>query len=1146
MRYINRKIFNKYYNLTVITGVFMLWNPAIAATLNLSDRPLFLGTTVEPNIFLVIDDSGSMDWEVLKSKGALAAHGTDDNRGNLDFNPGNPTDRRELCVGYNRLAYNPAVNYTPWSGLDSAGKPYRNQSLAAARDNPFVTTGTLNLTSHYYFAWTDNGDNVYQNGECQIGNSDRIAVNTLPSSQQTNYANWYSYYRKREYVAKAAYGSVIVDAQSSRIGMMTLNRNNDVNMPVRSMNADFTSGNKRQLMDKLYNINSRGGTPLQNAMYRAGEYLFGRNTNWLEAGSTENFSDPRLPVDDGGICQQNFSIVMTDGYYNGNFDFSVGNTDTDGAGPWDGGDYADSSSDTLADIAMKYYEEDLNTSAPPGVPTSSVDMNADQHVVTYTVAFGVNGTLSCGPDDSVDNFGNTCPAPFPGWPNPNSNARRIDDLRHAAYNGRGLFLSAGSSQSLVQSINDAIGNIISRTSSSAGVAFNSTSIQTGSILFQGRYRTTDWSGDLRYLPVNNNGGVGTVVISTAAVLDSTLPNDRSIITVNSTTGLGVPFRWDSIDASQQTALGNEDALDYLRGERGCETGSAAACLSGNKNLRNRSTALGDIIHSGAAYVAAPDKFYDFDDYAAFFNSNESRQPMVYVGANDGMLHGFDADATSGTAGEELIAFVPGTLYDKLSDISDTSYIHQYYVDGSPIIGDAHYAGAWHTVLVNGLRGGGQGIFALDVTDPSAFTEANASDLLLWEFTDSDDADLGYTFSEPAIVKMANGRFAAVFGNGYNSTIDDGAIGTGEAVLYVVDLESGSLLAKISTTGVGSPADPNGLATPTVVDVDGDFITDYAYAGDLHGNIWRFDFTSSNPLQWKISFTSSPLFTAQSPEGDRQQITSQPVLSVRPGNDGYMLYFGTGKYLESADNATNNQPTQTFYAIWDKWSKDSTTTYSSFTRSDLLQQTIIEERTINGTEARITSDNPIDWLVHQGWYMDLVNTSTNKNLGEKQVTSAVLRNGRIFFTTLIPSTAACESGGTGWLMVLDATNGSRLNNSPFDVNGDGKFDQDDNVPPPGGGATDNIAVSGARSNSGIISGPSLIESKSGGSDFIAVSNSSGLVGLGSLFNSGDNTPSGGGGVPPTGGPNGSDDNSNGAFAEVDRGIPFGRILWQQLK
>jgi len=1132
-------------------GFSLFFSNAIAATLNLSDRPLSLGSTVEPNIFLVIDDSGSMDWEVLKSSGALVEHGTDDNRDNLDFSPTNTTDKLELCVGYNSLAYNPNVNYIPWSGLDSAGNSYLDQSLRAARNNPFVTAGTRNLTHHYYFPWNDNGDTTYQNGECPIANGDRVFVNALPASQQINYANWYSYYRKREYVAKAAYGSVVLNAQSSRVGMMTLNRNNKVNMPIRSMNANFSTGNKRALMDKLYNINSDNGTPLQNAMYRSGEYLSGRDASWIQAGSSEIFPDPRLSVANGGICQQNFSIVMTDGYYNGDFDFTVGNTDADGAGPWDGGNYADTSSNTLADIAMKYYEEDLNTAATPGVPTNSVDLNTDQHLVTYTVAFGVDGSLACSPGETQDPSGSTCPSSFPGWPAPSSNTRRIDDLRHAAYNGRGLFLSAENPQSLIRSINEAIGNILSRLSSSAGVAFNSTSIQTNTILFQGHYKTSDWSGDLRYLPLGSTGAAGAELASAAQTLDATLPGDRNLITVDTGTGLGVPFRWNAIDVDQQIALGNEDILNYLRGDRSCEISNPLPCPSGNKVLRNRSTALGDIIHSGAAYVAVPNKFYDFDNYAAYQTAKANRTPMAYVGANDGILHGFDAsingndgtitaNAITANTAKEIIGFVPSVIYNRLKNISDPSYIHEYFVDGSPVVGDAYYGGAWHTVLTSGLRSGGQEVFALDVTDPSAFNEANAAHLVLWEFTDANDADLGYTFGKPTIAKMANGKFAAIFGNGYNSTVADGAVGTGEAVLFVIDLQTG--LANKISTGVGDLTDPNGLSTPTIVDVDGDFIADFAYAGDLRGNLWRFDLTNNNPAMWKVSFANSPLFAAISPEGNRQNITSPPIFNVRTDNNGYMVYFGTGKYLEQTDNITANQPTQTFYAIWDKWSKETgDSSFVAFDRNSLLQQSIIEEQNINGTDARLTSDNVISWTTHQGWYMDMINTATNDNQGEKLVTEPLLRNGRIFFSTLITNSIICESGGTGWLMVLNAEDGRPLTNSPFDVNNDNVFDDKDNVirpagtPGGGGGGGGNgggtqsvtIAVAGAKSSTGTFSQPTIIEGDSGLIEYVAVSNASGTIGLGDLFGK-------------------KRSSVNGSADEIDRGIPFGRILWQQLK
>jgi len=1144
---------NFIFSAIIFLAALIQLNSAAAATINLSDRPLFLGTSVEPNIFFTIDDSGSMDWEVLKSAGALTVHGTGTNSGNLDFTPDNNTERRELCSGYNVLAYNPDVNYVPWSGLDDAGNAFANQAVTAARRNPYnAGGGTRTVLNDYYFVFQDDGDGVYENNECPIASGDRVYVNTLSAALQTNYANWYSYYRKREYVAKAAYGSVVVDATESRMGMMTLNRNNNVHMPVKSMNVDSTTGNKRALMDKLYTINSSSGTPLQNAMYRAGEYLSGGDASWIQAGSSggQVFSDPRLSLADGGVCQQNFSIVMTDGYYNGTFNFGVGNTDTDGAGQWDGGLYADGFSNTLGDIAMKYYEDDLNV-LPAGVPTNIADLNTEQHVVTYTVAFGVDGTLRCSPGETLDSKGNACPSPFPGWPENNSNSRRIDDLRHAAYNGRGVFLSADNPQTLVSSINEAINNIVSRTSSSAGVAFNSTNIQSDTLVFQGRYSTADWTGDLRFLPITAGGAVGSTIVSSGDELkpDVTPPASRVILTVNDATGVGIPFAWASLSTTptsgQQALLGNQDIFNYLRGDNTCEVGNALVCVSGNKNLRARSTALGDIIHSGAAYVATPEHFYNFDNYDAFKTANSNRNPMVYVGANDGMLHGFDAKLNNGAAianatGRERLAFVPGVFYDKLANLSSTTYNHEYFVDGTPTIGDAYFGAAWHTMLVSGLGAGGQSVFALDVTDPTAFSEANAASLVRWEFTDSDDADLGYTFSEPSIVKMKNGKFAAIFGNGLNSTENDGAASTtGEAVLFIIDLETGTVLSKISTTGYGSVADPNGLSTPKVVDVDGDFIADFAYAGDLHGNMWRFDLTDADPSNWGVSFTGKPLFTSVSATAaplDRQAITSKPVFDYRATNDGYMVYFGTGKYLELLDNDITNQPTQTVYGIWDRWTKAETdASFTAFDRSKLVAQSILEETNVNSTDVRVTSDNDADWTTDYGWYMDLT-VSPLGNQGERIISSPLVSDGKLFFTTLIPSAAICSSGGTGWLMVLDSTDGGRLPTSPFDANGDGIFNIEDLVTSTLAGGS-NIALSGVKSKAGIISEAALIGATGGATDFIGLSNSSGTIGLGDVFPA---TTGGGGTTPPP------SSGTSGSLIKASKVRPIGRVLWQQLK
>lgn len=396
-----------------------------------------------------------------------------------------------------------------------------------------------------------------------------------------------------------------------------------------------------------------------------------------------------------------------------------------------------------------------------------------------------------------------------------------------------------------------------------------------------------------------------------------------------------------------------------------------------------------------------------------------------------MLHGFDANS-----GEEKLAYVPAAVYNNLSKLSSPGYSHRYFVDGSPTAGDAFYAGAWHSVLLGGLGGGGQSFFALDITDPSAFSESNAASLARWEFTDSTDTDtdatmryaLGYSFSQPSLVKMANGKWAAVFGNGYNNTEADGHASTsGYAVLYILDVETGAVLAKINTKS-GSAGTPNGLATPTPLDSNGDGVTDYIYAGDLLGNIWKFDVTGISPSQWKVAFGNAanpaPLFTASDVAGNPQPVTTRLEVGRHPVS-GLMVYFGTGKYLETTDNSSTSP--QSFYGI-----RDNNIPVSS--RSTLLQQQVTG---VSG-DYRMTSNNTIDWSFHNGWYLDLPDT------GERQVNDSQLRNGKIIFTTMIPDTTTCSYGGSGWLMELDALGGNHPRDAVLDVNGDGKINSTDMI------------------------------------------------------------------------------------------------------
>lgn len=641
--------------------------------------------------------------------------------------------------------------------------------------------------------------------------------------------------------------------------------------------------------------------------------------------------------------------------------------------------------------------------------------------------------------------------------------------------GTGTAYAATDLASLTSTLGDIFSDILAQTGSAAAVATNSTSLVADSAIFQAKFDSGDWSGRIFSYGLASNGNIAGTPNWMAGATDSPAPayyvplpaaGSRRIITTKASTGRGIPFRWpitpatptaSELDVTQTTALSNSTVLSYLRGDASNEGSSAG-------QYRPRPAGkLGDIVNSSPVYVVKPKLGYpdsfEGSAYSAFRTTYANRTPMLYVGANDGMLHAFEA-----STGNEKLAFIPNALFPKLANLASNAYTHRYYVDGTPTVADAYYSGAWHTVLVGGLNAGGQGIYALDVTNPSNFSEANAASIVRWEFTDSSDADLGYTFSQPVIGRMANGKWAAIFGNGYNNTEADGhASSTGQAYLYVVDLQTGTLLAKLNTKA-GSTTTPNGLSSPNAVDVDGDHIIDYVFAGDLQGNLWKFDLTASNASAWKVAYGSvgspQPLFSAEDDDGLAQLITTKPAVGLHPSRgSGYMVYFGTGKYLEPGDNGTTGTHTQTFYGIW-----DNDTTVSD--RTLLQEQTIQGAFSESGEEWRAVSQNSVNWDSQQGWYLDLSNT-------EKQVSDAVLRNGRIIFTTLIPSSGTCAAGGYSWLMELDAETGGALKESPFDVNNDGHFSNADFRTSNGGTGTGAKAVSGTKLGDGIAGKPTIV-------------------------------------------------------------------------
>jgi type IV pilus assembly protein PilY1 len=1196
-----------------VLGMSVL-SSAVAAPLTLSNSPLFLGVSVDPNVFFMVDDSGSMDWEILtkpheyytnywENSGVakntngqwltFSGTGTCTGRRSYSFIYNNSDNAYNTCTfpvaqqqpeslqrdwrarsaDFNLVYYNPAQTYQPWPGLPNA-------NFTAARSNPQSGTPgytvTRDLTGFIYEVAIDdkgfvgaspagpgsatdipNGivdlfDSRVQftvdatsmtrralttasaagmsalNTNCTLAHaqaavpysscfgttSSSTAISgvsvdeygrTLEETKQ-NIANWYQYSRKRSFVAKGAIAAVITASPGFRFGISVINQSATLFVEVPGEAELEYSAHNTALLNSLYSFQWPAlGTPLRRGLERVGRYYDN------ELGMT----DPIISA-----CQQNFSVLFTDGYWNGSDPAAaIGNAD------------GDAHSRTLADVARYYYDKDLSP-LPDQVPTSLLDDNNRQHMVTFTVAFGVTGLLT---DSDNDGWPNPPLAVNGNWGNPfNSDQEKIDDLWHAAYNSRGVFVAAQTPQEVVESIQDALASIADRVGSSASVATNSGTLNAGSSLFQARFDSADWSGQLLAFGINPDSSVDPVPKWNAGNILNTqnFNTGREIITFNPTAdvipggapeGQGVAFRWpasytspagltdlsaDQIDdllanapypASTAVAIEiaanqayGQAVTNYLRGQRSNE--------GLGYGFRTRNSVLGDIVNSDPRYVGAPAFRYPESvapkSYAAFRAAYGSRDPVVYVGANDGMLHGFAEED-----GQELIAYVPSAVFKNIASLARPDYTHRYFVDAGPNIVDAYLAGMndpdsavdglWRSVLVSGLGGGGQAVFALDVTDPGAFDEANASQLVLWEFDDSDDADLGYTYGKPQIAKMANGRWAAIFGNGYNNTEADGnASSTGRAVLYIVDLETGDLIRKLDTN-TGSAATPNGMATPTLIDYNGDLVVDIIYGGDLLGNIWKFDVSNVNPAQWDSDYKSGanprPLFTTEA----NQPITTQPQVAFHPdGLPGFMVYFGTGKYLEVGDNDPLGQVTQAFYGVWDK-NLNSLTVFDS---SDLVVQTInnqyqesvdTDSDGVDDTDylLRDLSDNDVDYETDMGWKINLspiqVEGALNaNNFGERQISNAVVRDGRVIFTTLIPSQQPCDFGGSSFVMQVNYRDGGALNFPAFDLNGDGIFDAAD------------TNASGRMSDVGIV--PTLSILSNSDSDVAFGSGSSGDV------------------------------------------------------
>jgi len=922
------------------------------------------------------------------------------------------------------------------------------------------------------------------------------------AEESQNFANWFSYYRARHLLAKTAVTRAFSSLSTSiRISYQQLNANINT-LAEMPDTLPFGDTHREDFFSWVNTLPYSGWTPLTNAFNRAGQKF--RQDSVYRKDPTDSDSEMYT-------CRQNFHFAFTDGYWNNNsVDLSPDNYDnqatlglpTTGTSPY--GDinynanttltanqalpiYRDGNDNFLGDIAFYYWANDLNDLADD-VPTFITDISTDidgdgdvddydifwnpkndpadwQHMVNFTVGLGVDGINPYTDSTYQDLLDGTISWPTTGT----DDQHHVDDLWHAAVNSRGAYFSARDTAELLAGFNGVLDAIDDRIGSSSAVATTSSQYQTGTNLFQAIYDPSTWAGDLVAKDVISLNVQWSAANVLAQQIDGTINSPRRIITKDpSNNGDGIAFVWDDLEASQKTALQNggsvtdgQARLAYLRGDSSNE-------LQNNGSFRNRVSPLGDIVHSDPVFIPPPGAplFFWPDNlesvaYSSFVSSNSGRQDMVLFGGNDGMLHILNA-----SSGREILAYIPSPVFANLSSLTDPAYSHKFFVDQPVQVSDVFYNGNWHTVAIGGLGKGGQGMYALDITNPAAFLEDNAASLVLWEFTDADDADLGYTFTRPQMFKMNNDKWMVAFGNGYNNTVADGsASANGDAQLFLLDIENGGkggqgVKVKLST-GAGTAEDPTGqgranrLTDVVALDENEDFKVDLLYAGDLFGNVWKFDVSDPNPNNWEVvksGNSPTPLFTARDDSGNPQPISVPPVVQFHSKQRGYLVYVGSGQYIQASDPSDTS--IQTLYAIWDR--NDSG--IDTIERKYLLEQEILgaNKSQFTQTNARITTNNTMDWYQGQnlpkgnppteylGWYMDLIDSGQAAK-GERIVDDLYISGERLEFITLIPSTNPCVGGGESWLFAVNAITGSRfLTASPWDYTLDGKYDTDDKV------------------------------------------------------------------------------------------------------
>jgi type IV pilus assembly protein PilY1 len=1030
------------------------------------------GAGIRPNLMFILDDSGSMDFGYLPDGANYpnACFG-DKNFNRLAYDPARTYDPPVKPDGsaYPNSDFYDALR--DGFGGDSDRDLSKLEELNTPWIT-YTNDDKQQVTTKFYYSIGGNNANCSINfhdpSKFKIITKISDIVAPAGVDARTNYANWYSYYRTRMLTMRTAAGRAFANINPTRfrVGFSTIHSTSVADgkgngfLNIRDFDA---TGQKVDFFSLLYGSAPSGGTPLRSSLARAGRYYANKIKDQpvdpVQYSCQRNYA---ILSTDGY-----WNTDSENGSWNAKLDGGkIGNQDGTDASPPVSRPQLDSlnKSTTLADVAMYYYRTDLRTPdlgncsvvrdgvtvqvcqndvAP--IKTIPEDPNDWQHMNTITLGLGVSGSLNytsanynLDTDKNSDFFKITNGTKV--WPDPmdKEDGDRIDDLWHAAVNAGGIYYSARNPTELSAGLAKALNSIdANKGSGTAAATSNLRPVEGDRAVFIASYYSNYWDGDIKAQTIDPTTGVieSNVTWSARAQLATKTAANRKIYFYDTTEATNLrSFEYSNLPAGKKAAFDNlcpasgdpklsqclnlsdvqkaaitgGKVVSFLRGDRTneAEPNSTSPLFRYRYNDTEKyHNVLGDIVNSIPVYVKKPGFRYVDSSYASFVKSMDKRKGVVYAGANDGMLHAFDA-----STGAELWAYVPSAVIPRLYKLADTNYAtkHEYFVDGSPVVGDVKIGDEWRTILVGGLNAGGRAYYALDITNPD-------NPRALWEYTDT---DLGLSFGNPVISQTKSGKWVVLFSSGFNNV--DGGDGNGH--LYVLDAATGANVAKLATyVGTGSPAGTS--ATPSNlgrinawVDDETLNMTEQVYGGDMQGNVWRFDIGDSSSSNWAAVRLGSAVSG-----GLPQPITVKPELTeITSGAAKYRLVsVGTGRYLGKED--VESKQVQSVYVFKDTGS----TSGLGVLRNDpkMVEQTMesFTAASTNVTARRIATSAAVNWGTASGWFIDFKLTG-----GERVDVEMQQQLTRLTVATNAPDPNACSlsgASGSSWLYIFDLMTGA---------------------------------------------------------------------------------------------------------------------------